>query len=304
VPIVPAFPPQPVMISSGFDYVGVDAQRRRVYAAHSGSGTLLVVNADTSKVIGQIDVGLLHGVAIDPDNGHVYTGDSEIRQVIDVDTSSAMTAGPSVPVPGLLDATAYDPRFHHIYADEDDGTRLFVIDSRTMKLVKTVPLPGHKPEYLAIDPTSRKIYQNIANLSEFVVIDPITLTVIKTVKTPEVVSNHGLALDGVLGHIYIAGHNGVLSVYGLDGTHLSSVPFGHRIDQCSADPVRHNIACAGDGEITVFHDAGGSSGVSIAGRLKTDKGAHTVAFDTQTGYMWTVWAGKDGDFVQAFQLSK
>lgn len=303
MPIVPAFPPQPVLIESGFDYVGVDAQRRRVYAAHTASGALMVVNADTSTFIGQIDVGLLHGVAIDPDNGHVYTGDSEKRQVVDIDTK-AMAVGPTVDVPGLIDATAYDPAFHYIYADEDDGTRMFVVDSRTMKLVGTVALPGHKPEYLAIDPQTHKIYQNIANTSEVVVIDPATLAVVQTIKTPEIVSNHGLALDGELRHFYIAGHNGVLGVYRLDGTHLASVKFGHRIDQCSADVVRHNIACAGDGEITVFHDAGGADGVTIAGRLKTDPDAHTVAFDTQTGYLWTVWAGKNGDFVQAFKLTK
>jgi YVTN family beta-propeller protein len=291
------------MISSGFDYVGVDAQRRRVYAAHSGSGTLLVVNADTSKVIGQIDVGLLHGVAIDPANGHVYTGDSEKRQVIDVDTE-AMSAGPSVDVPGLIDATIYDPRYHRIYAAEDDGTRLFVVDSRTMKLVKTIPLPGHKPEYLAVDPRTHKVYQNIDNLSEFVVIDPTTLSIVRTVKTPEITKNHGLALDSELGHLYVAGKNGVLSVYGSDGTHLQSITFGHPIDQCGADVVRHNIACAGDSTITVFHDSGGSNGTSIVATLKTDPDVHTLAFDTQTGYIWTVWAAKDGDFVQAFQLTK
>ncbi len=302
MPIVPAFPPQPVLIESGFDYVGVDAERRRVYAAHTASGALTVVNADTSKFLGQVDVGLLHGVAIDPANGHVYTGDSEKRTVNDVDTA-AMTVARSVTVPGIVDATAYDPQFHHIYADEDDGTHLFVVDSRTMTLVKSIALPGHKPEYLAIDPQTHKLYQNIANLSEFVVIDPATLTIVQTVKTPEIVNNHGMALDGGLRHLYIAGKNGVFSIYGLDGSHLASINFGGRIDQCGADIVRHNIACAGDGTITVFHDAG-AAGVSIVGKLATDPDAHTLAFDTKTGYLWTVWAGKTGDFIQAFRLTK
>ncbi|HKW45378.1 MAG TPA: hypothetical protein VJN22_06945, partial [Candidatus Eremiobacteraceae bacterium] len=72
--IVPAFPPQKVIIESGFDYLGADSDRRRIYAAHSGSGALTVVNADTGKILGQVDVGLLHGVAVNPDNGHIYTG--------------------------------------------------------------------------------------------------------------------------------------------------------------------------------------------------------------------------------------
>ena len=36
---------------SGFDYVTIDAVNRRVYAAHGGSGRLLVADADTGKVI-------------------------------------------------------------------------------------------------------------------------------------------------------------------------------------------------------------------------------------------------------------
>jgi DNA-binding beta-propeller fold protein YncE len=301
VPIVPAFPPQKVIIESGFDYLGADADRRRIFAAHTGSGALTVVNADTGAVLGQVDVGLLHGVAIDPDNGHVYTGDSEVRTVNDIDPVG-MKVVSSVAVPGLIDATLYDAKYHHIYADEDDGTRIFVVDSRTMKLVGTVSLPGHKPEYLAIDSRTHRLYQNIANLSEFVVIDPETLRVVQTVKTPEIVSNHGLALDGGRGHLYIAGRNGVLTVYSLGGTHVASVRFGRRSDQCAVDVVRHNIGCAGDGFITIFHD-GGAQGVSLVGARHVDPDVHTLAFDTKTGYVWAAWAGKDGDFVQGFKLA-
>jgi DNA-binding beta-propeller fold protein YncE len=301
VPIVPAFPPQKVIIESGFDYLGADVDRRRIYAAHSGSGALTVVNADTGAVLGQVDVGVLHGVAIDPESGHVYTGDNEARTVNDIDPVG-MKVVSSVAVPGLIDATLYDAKYHHIYADEDNGTRIFVVDSRTMKLVGTVSLPGHKPEYLAIDPRTHRLYQNIANLSEFVVVDPETLRVVRTVKTPEVVRNHGLALDPELGHVYIAGRNGALSVYDLGGTHLATVKFGRRSDQCSVDVVRHNIGCAGDGYITIFHD-GGAQGVSLVGARQVDPDVHTLTFDTKTGYVWAAWAGKDGDFVQGFKLA-
>jgi len=301
VAIVPAFPPQKIIIESGFDYLGADADRRRIFAAHTGSGALTVVNADTGAVLGQVDVGLLHGVAVNPENGHVYTGDSEKRTVNDIDPV-AMTVVSSVAVPGLVDATVYDAKYHHIYADEDDGTRIFVVDSRTMKLAGTVALPGHKPEYMAVDPRTHKLYQNIANLSEFVVIDPETLRVVQTVKTPEIVSNHGLGLDGERGHVYVAGRNGVLSVYDLDGTHVASLTFGRRTDQCMVDAVRHNIGCAGGGFITVFHD-GGSTGVRLVGTRQIDPDVHTLAFDTKTGDVWAAWSGTAGDFVQGFKIT-
>ena len=85
MPLIPALPPQPVPILSGFDYVTVDAQRRRVYAAHTGSKALLIVDADSGKVLGQAEVGPLHGVAVDPATGHVFTGDGESRTVSEID---------------------------------------------------------------------------------------------------------------------------------------------------------------------------------------------------------------------------
>src|SRR6202020_1506396 len=67
--LIPALPPQAVPVYSGFDYVTVDPQRRRVYAAHTGSRALLIVDADSGKVLGQVRVGPLHGVAVDPADG-------------------------------------------------------------------------------------------------------------------------------------------------------------------------------------------------------------------------------------------
>ena len=120
MPLVPMMPPQPVPIFSGFDYVTVDVQRRRVYAAHTGSRALLIVDADGGKVLGQVRLGPLHGVALDPQSGHVYTGDGESRSVCEVDPL-AMKVVRSVALAGEPDAIAYDPANARIYANEDDG---------------------------------------------------------------------------------------------------------------------------------------------------------------------------------------
>src|SRR5581483_2269498 len=85
MPLVPVTPPQPVAVFGGFDYVTVDVVRRRVYAAHTGSRALLIVDADSGKVLGQVRVGPLHGVAVDPATGHVFTGDGDARTVSEID---------------------------------------------------------------------------------------------------------------------------------------------------------------------------------------------------------------------------
>jgi DNA-binding beta-propeller fold protein YncE len=290
-------PPAPVPVYSGFDYVTVDAQRRRVYAAHTGSRALLIVNADSGEVLGQVRVGPMHGVAVDPATGHVFTGDGEARTVSEVDPVT-MKVVASADVDGTIDAIAYDPVLHRVYADEDDGTHLYVVDTTTMKQSASVPLPGHKPEYLAIDPKSHRVYQNIDDLGQFVVIDPKSLSVVQTVPTAGIEHNHPLQLDAKLGHVYVAGTTGLMAVYDLSGKLLYSTKFEGAFDQCDLDPQRHTLACAGNGGVTLFHDTG--SALEQTGVQAITKGVHTVGVDSRTGNFWAVWATPSGDFVQGF----
>jgi len=302
MPLLPAIPPQPVPVYGGFDYVTVDVVRRRVYAAHTGSRALLVVDADSGKVVGQVRVGPMHGVAVDPVTGQVFTGDGDGRSVSEVDPV-ALKVLRSVDVDGPVDAVAYDPGNGHIYADEDDGTRIFVIDAKTMKQIGTVALPGDKPEYLAVDPDTHDVYQNISSDGEYVVVDGTTLKVKQTVHTPELTANHPLQYDPGLHHVLVGGTNGVLSVYDTSGKRLASVEIQPHVDQCSSDLSAHTIACAGNGEVTLVRDGAAGPPVVVA-REPVPKGVHTLAIDSKTGRVWIVWASQDpahpGDFVQAY----
>ncbi len=301
MPFLPVTPPQAVPIYSGFDYVTVDAQRRRVYAAHTASAALTIVDADTGKVIGQVRVGAIHGVAVDSANGHVFTGNGKDNSVSEVDPVTMKVLG-TADVAGAVDAVAYDPATGHIYADEDDGTRVFVVDAKTMKSIGTIDVPGHKPEYLAVDPKSHDVYQNIANLNEFVVIDGTTLKAKKTVATPDIKGNHPLQYDADLGHVLVGGQNGVISAYDREGTLVGKTTVQDRIDQCSLDQKTHLFACAGSGMLTVLRD-NAKGAPTIVAQTAVSKGAHTVGMDEKSGEAWIVWAQPDGDFVQAFKVT-
>lgn len=297
--IVPFAPPQAVATLKGhyFDYVTVDAARRRVYAAHGGDDALLVVNADTGKVLGQVKVGPMAGVAVNAANGHVYTGDGAAQAVSEVDPV-AMKEVRRVRVPGHVDAIAYDAAYHRIYADEDDGTRIFVIDTRTFRQVATIPLPGHKPEYLAIDPRTHVLYQNIATNSEIAVIDPHTLRVVRTISTPGIVNNHPLQFDANNARLLVGG-TGVLSEYTTAGKLLASVSLPKRVDQCDFDPRSNQLACAANGGIALYAIPAHGKPVLQAFRTVAPH-AHNVAFDDATGRMWVEWGSPQGDFIQGF----
>ncbi|MBV8343531.1 MAG: YncE family protein, partial [Candidatus Eremiobacteraeota bacterium] len=223
MPITVAAPPQRVQVFSGFDYVTVDEARRRAYAAHTRSDRLLVVDARTGKVLAQIDVGPMHGVAVDPSSGVVFTGNGTDQTVSKVDPSAAKVLG-SVNVPGNVDAIAYDPSHRRIYADQDGGGSVYVIDAATMKQVATIAMPADDLESPAVDPKTGVLYQNLANGGGFAVIDPATLKVVKVVKTPQLQDNHPLTFSPSADQVIVGGVNGVLSAYTTDGTHVGDVP--------------------------------------------------------------------------------
>ncbi len=299
VMLLPALPPQAVPVFGSFDFVTVDAPRRRVYAAHGGSKTLLIVDADSGKVLKQIKVGPMAGVTFDPASGHVFTGNGTDESVSEVDPLAG-TVLRTTDLGAPIDAIAYDPANARIYADEDNGTRLFAIDAKTMRLIKTVALPGHKPEDLAIDPKTHEIYQNIADAAEIAVIDPATLTVKRTIPTPELVNNHPLQYDAAYDQIVVAGTNGVMNAYTPAGTKLGTLTVP-RFDQCNLDPAQHVLACAGSGGISRYELRRGAAPV-LLDRTAVAPDVHTNAIDPATHAVFAVWATRDGsgDYVQKF----
>lgn len=300
MPILPFVPPQAVAAPNGhgWDYVTVDPVRRRVYAAHGDNNTLLIADADTGKVLGQVRVGPMAGSAVNEATGHVYTGDGDDKALSEVDPVT-MTEVHRVSVDGPVDAIAYDAKYHRIYGDEDDGTRIFVIDTNTFKQVATIKLPGVKPEFLAIDPETHMLYQNVARASLIAVIDPNTLKVVRTIPTPDIKNNHPLQYDYAY-HTLLVGGTGVLSIYNLDGKRLGTAQLPPHVDQCSLDQRRQMLACAANGGIALYSIPSSGNPVQVAFRNVHDE-MHNVGVDEKTGRMWVEWPSQSGDdYFQGF----
>jgi DNA-binding beta-propeller fold protein YncE len=300
MPIVPVAPPVAVHSYGGFDYVAVDAPRHRVYAAHTASRRLLIVDSSTGEELGQVEVGPVHGVAVDPATGDVFTGDGTDDNVMKVDPVAQKVVG-EADVSGPVDAIAYDPSTRRIYADEDGGTVVYAIDATTMKPIDSVPLPGHGEEYLAVDPETHAVYQNVPDLAEFVEIDPQTLRVSKVVKTPMLVKNHPLQYDSTLHEVVVGGKNGVMAAYSPEGTLLGLATFPSGVDQCSLDRKTHVIACAGKGIVSALQLHQGGAPTLIA-TTTVGGDAHTIGVDDETGMAWTALTEQDRDSVQALRL--
>jgi DNA-binding beta-propeller fold protein YncE len=300
MPLVPAAPPQPVAIISHFDYLAIDADRRRVYAAHTGSGALLIVNGDSGAVVGQVETGVLHGVAVNPETGNVYTGDGDTGTVSEVDPK-AMKVVNTVDIGHPIDAIAYDPKTDRIFADEDSGTQVFVVDAKSFKLLGSVPTHGHDTEFLAVDPDEPNLYQNVPDHNEFVIINTQTMKLTKVVPTPELKDNHPLQFDAALREVVVGGHNGVISVYSPEGKKLSQASMPPNVDQCDLEQTTGVLACAGRGKLWTLQIAAGKA-PKLTGVINTGHSIHTVAIDPKNHWIWTAWSSPKGDFVQAYRM--
>lgn len=297
--LMPVLPPHQIQIRSHFDYLSIDAERRRVYAAHTGSHALVVVNADTGAVLGQVETGGVQGNAVDEATGNVYTGDGETGSVSEVDPVK-MTVLNSVDIGRPIDAIAYDPKTARIFADEDGGTQVFVVDARSFKLLGSVPIPGHDLEFLAVDPARPVLYQNIPDHDEFVEIDTQTLKVTKVVQTPELTKDHPLQFDAAYREVIVGGKNGVLSTYTADGVKVGQASMPAGVDQCTLEQTAHVLACAGDGKLWTMQIERDAA-PRLLDTIDTGHDVHTVTIDPKTHWLWTVWAGPHGDFVQAYK---
>jgi hypothetical protein len=301
MPLIVAAPPERVPVFGGFDYVTIDETHHRALAAHTRSQRLLIVDETTGKTAGQVDVGPMHGVAVDPQTGNIFTGNGTDDTVSKVDPV-AMKVLASVDVPGHIDAIAYDPGRGRIYADQDGGGNVYVIDGASMKLIGTIPMPADDLESPSVDPKTGTLYQNLANGGGFAVIDPATMKVLNVVKTPELQDNHALVFAPGANQLLVSGVNGVLSAYTPDGMLVGSVPVQPHIDQCGTGSKGFLVACAGRGIVTVAAVKSGSP-PRIVGRLDTGHtGIHTVGIDESSGDLWVVWSDTRGDWVQRLRL--
>ncbi len=294
MPIVAA-PPVRVPVFSGFDYVTVDEAHHRAYAAQTASKRLLIVDTTDGHVLGQVEVGPMHGVVVDPPTGLVYTGDGTDRTVSEVDPV-AMKVIASVNVPGDVDDMAYDAGLHRIYACQDNGSHLFVIDARTMKLIASIAIPSSDLEAPTVDPKTHAIYQNMNDRDAFAIIDPKTLKVTQVVKTPKLAHNHPLLFLQQANVLAVGGKNGAMSTYTPSGKHVADGSVQPDIDQCSTGSVGQVMACAGNGVVTVVGVEGGVP--KVLARIDTGHPIHTVGIDESTGDLWVVWSDRTGDFVQ------
>ncbi len=294
-PLTPTAPLSVPGGPGGFDWMLVDQARHRLYAAHGGTKTLVVLDLKTQN-LRQIGAGDVSGAAVDTADGKVFVacGDNKVV-VLDNDTLKKTA---EIAVSGPVDDIKLDPTNSRIYADHDDGAEVWVINAKTNTLVGAIPVAG-APEEMAYDIKADRLYQNIKPADSVDVIDPATNKVTAIWSTAPARSPHGLVLDPSSRRLFSAGGNGMLSVLDTKtGRPIASVAIAPGTDQIAFDPIRRRIYCASRGFISVVQET--AAGAKLLGNVAAPQGAHTLTVDTATGNVWISYRDGAASHLQKF----
>ena len=270
----------PIAGDTGWDYLTVDSQARRLYVTH---GThIVVVDIDTNTVVGDItDTPGVHGFAIAPELGKGFSSNGTESKVSVVDLKSLATVAKIGTEPGP-DAIVYEPGHREVYAFNGRGKSVTIISAASGQVVESLPLPG-KPEFPAADPEDGRVFVNIEDRNEVVAIDTGSHKIVNTWPIAPGESASGMAFDATHHRLFLGCDNHLmLMLDSKSGKVVGSVPIGAGVDANAFDnQLQLAFSSNGDGTVTIAHEATPGKLVVVQ-TLATQASARTMALDPKT----------------------
>jgi DNA-binding beta-propeller fold protein YncE len=272
----------------GYDYLYVDAARRRLYIPRLGAaGRIAVYDLDTLKPVGEIANTSAHGVAVDSASRHAF-GSSKPVAMWDADTLKPIK---TIAVQGDPDGILDDPFNGRIYVFSHVAPNATVIDAKDGSVVGTIDLGG-EPEQ-AVSDGKGHIYVDIEDKAKIAVVDAKTLAVTASYDLAGKGGGcAGLAID-VKNNILFASCRNPQTMVILnagDGKILETLPIGNGSDGALFNSnTMEAFSAQGDGTLTVVKENSPTSFV-VEQTLRTMPRARTSTLDTKTNHIFTVSA--------------
>lgn len=267
-----------------FDYIAFDGDSRRLYLSHGTE--VLVVDADTGKEEGKIS-GLKqsHGIAIVPNVGRGFISDGAQGKAIIFDLKTLKVVGEANAAPDA-DCIIYDPASQHVFTFNGDSKTASAIDPATGKNVGTVELGGG-PEFAVADGQGM-IYNNLEDKSEVLAIDSRSLQVKSRWPIAPAGAPAPIAMDREHRRLFVAGREPAMMVVmnADDGKVIQSFPISAGADADVYDSASGRIfVSTREGWVHIFHEDSPDH-YSEAGKVKTELGAKTMAYDPKTEHVF------------------
>lgn len=272
--------------ASRMDYETYDPDRHLLFIAHLGDSEVIVVDVNTSRVVGRIPgVSSVHGVLAIPQMSRVYASASGTDEIVAIDEATLKIVA-RMPGGHYPDGMAYAPDVHKLYASDENGHTETVIDVRSNQRIATIALGGEvgNTQY---DAQSHHIFVNVQTRNELVEIDPTVDRIVARFALPGAEHNHGLLIDSADHLAFIACQgNDRLLVFDMGAKRVvQSFGIGKDPDVLAFDPAPGRLYVAGEaGIVSVFSVKGRN--VTKIGEGRLGPNAHVVAIDPTTHYAY------------------
>ncbi|EEA03523.1 conserved hypothetical protein [Burkholderia sp. H160] len=194
----------------------------RVYASATGTNEVIAIDERTLTITARAPGGVYpDGMAYAPDARRLFVSDEtgKTETVIDVPSNRRIA---TIPLDGEVGNTQYDPGSRHIFVNVQTRHQLVEIDPATNTIVSRTDLPGAKGNHgLLIVPESRLALIACVEIDRLLVLDMRTMKVVGVFEVggdPDV-----LAFDPELHTAYVAGEAGIVSMFSIEGSHVSKI---------------------------------------------------------------------------------
>jgi outer membrane protein assembly factor BamB len=263
-----------------FDYMFFDPTSRRLYLSHGSE--VLVVNGDTGQEEGKISgLKMSHGTAISHDSGRGFVSDGEQGKAIIFDLKTLKLVGEANTAPDA-DCIIYDSASKRVFTFNGDSKNATAIDPETGKPVGSIDLGGG-PEFAVADGQGM-IYNNLEDKSEVLAIDSRALQVKSRWPIAPAGAPAPIAMDREHRRLFVAGREPAMLVVmnADDGKVVQSFPISNGADAEVYDPKSGLVfVSTREGWVHIFHEDSPDH-FSEAGKVKTEWGAKTMAYDPKT----------------------
>jgi DNA-binding beta-propeller fold protein YncE len=270
----------PLAGDTGWDYLSIDAEARRLYVTH---GThIVVVDIDTDSLVGDItDTPGAHGFAIAHELGKGFSSNGGESKVSVVDLKTLATVS-KVATDAGPDAIVYEPGHKEVYAFDGHAKAATILSATSGQVVASVKLPG-KPEFAAADPGAGRVYVNIEDAGEVVAIDTSTHKIASEWPIAPGESASGMAFDATHHRLFLGCDNHLMVMLDSNtGKVVGSVPIGDGVDANAFDEQSQlAFSSNGEGTVTIAREESPDKLVVVQ-TLHTQPSARTMALDPKT----------------------
>jgi DNA-binding beta-propeller fold protein YncE len=268
----------------GFDHAAIHHASSRLYVAHTINNALDVIDCASDRYLHSIpDLSGVAGALVSEERDLVFTSNRS-ENTVGIFTPGNEQNLVKIPVGQRPNGLSFDPKSGLLLVanvgdpDLPSSFSISIVDVERRKLIASIPVAG-RTRWTIYDPQTDAFYVNIADPAQIVTVEAANPARIAHSLGIPATGPHGLDLDGKKHILFCACDDGKLfAIAPSSGEVLLTADLTGKPDVIFFNPnLDHLYVAVGDpGVIDVFD----TEKLIRLETISTQKGAHTLAFDS------------------------